>query len=184
MPGGRSTRSGQELRRTRPGGLRSFAAGVGRRARRGGSGRRTPRPRSRPTAARPAGRLEERRGAPVGGEPARVRGEQDDVDGAGGREQVLAVLVGVAGQLRARDDERRRPAELRGLVRLRRRRRAGRRSRGRSRGSATARSDGGSAPSARARAVPRSSRGRRAPARRPCASGVTGSPTRRPRPPR
>ncbi len=62
-------------------------------------------------------RLEEPRGAPVGGEASRVCSEQDDVDGTGRREQVFPVLVGIAGLERARDDERGSPAELRGLVR-------------------------------------------------------------------
>ena len=47
--------------------------------------------------------------------------EQHDVGGAGGCEDVLAILVLVAGQTRARDDERRRAAEFRGLVRRPRR---------------------------------------------------------------
>ena len=110
-------------------------------------------------------------------------GEEDDVDGARGREHVLAVLVGVARQLRARDDERRCATELRGLVRAALPRRAARTSRARSPGSARARSGGGSGPSAPARAAPRRSPGRPARPRRPCVSGVTGSPPRRPRVP-
>jgi hypothetical protein len=61
--------------------------------------------------------LEQRRRPPVRGETARVGGEQDDVDGARRGKQVLAVLVVVPCEQRARDDERRRASELRGLVR-------------------------------------------------------------------
>ena len=56
------------------------------------------------------------RRAPVAGQAAGVRGQQEDVDGAGGRAQVLLVLDRVARELDRRADERGRAVELRGGV--------------------------------------------------------------------
>src|SRR5205823_2921311 len=61
------------------------------------------------------GRVEHRQRAPVAGQPARVRTEQHDVRRDRRREQVLAVLSGVAGLLGAGDDERGGAGEVRVL---------------------------------------------------------------------
>ena len=61
--------------------------------------------------------LGEARGcAPVRGEAAVRRAEQDRVDGAGGRVQVLLVDVRIAREARRGEHERRRPAELHRLL--------------------------------------------------------------------
>src|SRR4051794_3749630 len=60
----------------------------------------------------PFGRLEDPGRAPVGGETARVRAEQDRVRGARGRVQVLLVLRRIAGEDRGDGHERRRALEL------------------------------------------------------------------------
>src|SRR4051794_35504950 len=55
---------------------------------------------------------QDRGGAPVAGQSARVRGEQDDVGGDGGGVQILLVLHGVAARLSdAGGDERGRAVE-------------------------------------------------------------------------
>ena len=117
--------------------------------------RRRARSASRPSTARASGSVERRRRAPVGREPARGRPEQDRVDRARRREEILLVGVRVAGQERRREHERRRTAELRGLLLAAGAFEARSRLRARARGSATAASDGGSAPSAPGRAARR-----------------------------
>src|SRR5581483_10322074 len=60
---------------------------------------------------------EQRRRPPVGREPALRRGEQDEHDRGGRRAEVLLVLDELPRQGGGRDDERRRPLELRRLAR-------------------------------------------------------------------
>ena len=65
-----------------------------------------------PSAARPLGAQHLRR-APVAGQPAAVGGQQDDVGGDPGRQQVLLGLDGVAAAGDRHRDQRRRAVELR-----------------------------------------------------------------------
>ena len=73
-------------------------------------------PSGTPTASRPS-RVRKPRSPPVRGQAARVRAEQHGVDRGGCRADVLLVLLLRAAQIDGRDDERRRPVELRRLDR-------------------------------------------------------------------
>ena len=99
--------------------------------------------------------------------PARVGGQQHDVGRAGNGAQILLVLLLVVGDHLADADQRRRPVELGGAL-ARGVLQAAQRRRGRAPGTATDRSDGGSAPSAPARTARRASRPAPGGARRPC----------------
>ena len=130
--------------------------------------------------ARP-GPVERLGSAPVGREPARSRAEQDRVDRAGRRDAgPPRRCAGRRYEQRGRQHERRGAPELHRLLLAARPPRGAPASRGRARGTATAGSACGSAPSGPGRAAPRRRRRRRARRRTACASGAGGSRRRRP----
>ena len=103
----------------------STVASTGSRSRGAGSRAGDPRwsrpstrsPRGMPTASRPARRPQHAGSAPVRGEPALGGGEQHDRERRGRRADVLLVLDEAACQHGGDEDERRRPVELRRLLR-------------------------------------------------------------------